>query len=248
MKVNPKVWLIIWGSICLAVLCIAGCLTVKVDPFFHYHKPNTEAYFYPLNNERSQNNGIVKRFDYDALITGTSMTENFKTSEAEELFGGHFIKVPFSGASFKEVNDNLKIALEANSGLKMVIRGLDLNKLIEDKDLIREDLGEYPTYLYDQNLLNDVKYVFNRDVFFGRVCPILKKSKEEDAETGFTSFDKYMFWNNRYTFGIKSIYPDGIQFKEYGEPVAMTEEERKILIDNIRQNVTDLADMCLWRQ
>lgn len=74
----------------LCVSCILGAMGIcvlRVDPFIHYHKPLTNAYFYPLDNQRSQNDGILKHFEYNALITGTSMTENFKTSELDELFG-----------------------------------------------------------------------------------------------------------------------------------------------------------------
>ena len=69
----------------------------KIDPFFHYHKPDTEKYFYELNNQRSQNDGVMKRFDYDALITGSSMSAYFRTSELDELFGTDSIKVTFNG-------------------------------------------------------------------------------------------------------------------------------------------------------
>lgn len=42
-----------------------------IDPMFHYHAP-LKFLSYPLVNERYQNNGIVKHFDYDSVITGTS--------------------------------------------------------------------------------------------------------------------------------------------------------------------------------
>ena len=47
-----------------------------------------------------------------------------------------------------------------------MLRPLDYSHLAEDKDAMRQDMGEYPTYLYDRNLLNDVKYLYNRDVVF----------------------------------------------------------------------------------
>lgn len=43
----------------------------------------------------------MRNFEYDAIIIGTSMTENFKTSEADALFAASFIKVPFSGGIIK---------------------------------------------------------------------------------------------------------------------------------------------------
>ena len=118
---------------------------LTIDPYFHYHKPYTDSYYYDLNNQRSQNDGISKHFDYNALITGTSMTENFKTSELNEIFGVNSVKVSYSGGSYKEMNDNLVIALKNNSNLKMVVRGLDTGMFFDAPDRMREDLGKYPT-------------------------------------------------------------------------------------------------------
>ena len=106
MKV--KIWLISWLIIVVSALSVLGFWVYKIDPFFHYHKPDLEGYFYPLNNERSQNDGISKYFDYDALISGTSMTQNFRTTEADKIFGCNSIKVAYSGGSYKEINDNIE--------------------------------------------------------------------------------------------------------------------------------------------
>lgn len=165
MKVNSKIWIAGFLMLSLGTLAYIGMQTVQVDPFFHYHAPYTDSYYYDLNNQRSQNDGICRYFEYDALITGTSMTENFKTSEMDEIFGTNSIKVPYQGSTYKEINDNLKKALSNNENLKIIVRGLDMLQFFSDSDTMRFDLGEYPTYLYDDNIFNDVKYVFNRDVF-----------------------------------------------------------------------------------
>ncbi|MCI8484254.1 MAG: hypothetical protein HFH41_07935 [Lachnospiraceae bacterium] len=163
----------------VGALAIIGKKVYDMDPFFHYHQPNTKEYFYVLDNQRSQNDGISKHFDYNALITGTSMTENFKTSEMDAIFGTVSIKVPFSGGSFKEINDHLKAALEHNPDLKIIIRGLDMDRFFDSSDAMRFDLGTYPTYLYDKNPFNDVHYLFNRNIIFDRIYPmILEKNSE----------------------------------------------------------------------
>lgn len=123
---KAKTWLAGWAVLVVAALGLIGYEVYKVDPYFHYHKPDTSAYYYVLNNQRSQNDGISKHFDYNALITGTSMTENFKTSEFDEIFDVHSVKVSYSGGSYKEMNDNLKIALRHNPNLKTIVRCLDM--------------------------------------------------------------------------------------------------------------------------
>ena len=89
-----KNWLLCMLSLALVLMIAMASVIVYVDPYFHYHGPQSNLY-YELNNERSQNDGIIRHFDYDSMIIGTSMAENFKTSEAEEIFGGHFIKTTF---------------------------------------------------------------------------------------------------------------------------------------------------------
>lgn len=61
---KTKEWIIGWLVIVIIVLTIIGSFVYKIDPYFHYHKPDTDDYFYSLDNERSQNDGISKHFDY----------------------------------------------------------------------------------------------------------------------------------------------------------------------------------------
>lgn len=105
-----SVWIIVTVLDLIVLLVTFSLLTIIIDPFMHYHAP-LDGYGYPLNNEwyqdklmayqhnkeRYQNDGIIKNYQYNSIITGTSMVENFKTSEADKLFEVDFIKVPFSG-------------------------------------------------------------------------------------------------------------------------------------------------------
>lgn len=244
MKSNTasKIWIILYMVFVLGALGYIGKMVVRVDPFFHYHKPLVEDYSYDLNNQRSQNDGITKHFDYDALITGTSMTENFKTSELDDLFNTHSIKVPYSGSTFKEINDNVVNAIEHNEKLKYVVRGLDMGKFTDDKDAIRLDLGKYPTYLYDDNIFNDVNYIFNRNVIFDRVYPMTAENDEKDFSPGITSFDAYSNWMGSYKFGLEFVCPDGVPETVAGKSVHLTEAERERVLVNTKQNITDVAE------
>lgn len=163
-----KTWFISFILITITILGIIGFLMYEVDPYFHFHKPKTNKYYYRLSTERSQNDGIIRHFDYDAMIIGSSMAENFKTSDADNIFNCKFIKTPFAGGSYKEMNDAIKKAIKVNKDLKLVIRCLDYYMILNKPDLMRTDLGTYPTYLYDDNPFNDVEYLFNRDIVLKR--------------------------------------------------------------------------------
>lgn len=239
---KSKIWIIGWLIIILPVLGMMGYWVYKVDPFFHYRAPKLESYFYSLNNERSQNNGITKHFDYDALITGTSMTENFKTSEMDDIFGCTSIKVSYSGGSYKEINDNLEVALKYNPKLETIVRCLDMGRFFDEKDIMRNDLGQYPTYLYDSNPFNDVKYLLNRDVIWNRAYSMTAANDKADFVPGITSFDAYARWQEAYSFGSNTVLPDGSDNFKAGQPCHLTEDEKETIRDNIELNVTALAE------
>lgn len=235
-----KTWLWIFAAVALGGLLLVSALVIWVDPYMHYHKPLTDTFYYTLSNQRSQNDGITKHFDYDALITGTSMTENFKTSEFDSVFDVQSIKVPYSGGTFKEINDDLVIALETHPEVSIIVRSLDRYKILEDKDAMRNDLGKYPTYLYDRNPLNDVEYVLNKDnialvawMLWSALC---------GEETGITSFDSYSNWMFYYTFGTDTVLSSDFTGEAAETESILTEEEKQTIRENVEQNVTVLAE------
>lgn len=235
---NFKKWIYIFIAEIFLGAFILATLSIIVDPFFHYHKP-LPGLFYVLNNERYQNDGILKHFDYDAIITGSSMTQNFKTSEFNVLFNANAIKVPFSGGTFKEMNDNIATAYRTNHNLKYVVRSLDSYNILYDKDGMRNDLGQYPVYLYNDDLIDDFKYIFNEDVV--KTSAKILKNTFKSKEGGVTSFDEYANWNDDYKFGAASVLKKRTEFKKSKQIRTLTEKDKKTISENIKQNVTDLA-------
>ena len=242
MKV--KVWFISWLIIVISALLVLGFWVYKIDPYFHYHKPERDNYFYVLDNQRSQNDGISQNFEYDAIISGTSMVENFRKTETDELFGCNAIKIPFAGGRYKEINDSIERSLKVNDDVKLVIRCLDMLEpyiIADDVNAMRDDLGNYPTYLYDNNIFNDVKYLLNRDVIFGRIGQMFIDKNKKDFEPGITSFDDYSRWQEDYTFGINTVISNDIEDVEPESGSHLTEEEKDIIKRNIENNVINVA-------
>lgn len=220
----------------LFCLLLIGGVSAVVDPLFHYHAP-LDGITYRLNNERYQNDGIVRNWDYNAIITGTSMTENFKTSECDELFGVHSVKVPFSGAHYKEINENLERAFGANPSITMVVRGLDFLLLISDKDGKREDY-KYPTYLTNNCLWDDVNYLLNKEIFISNTLDTLFFTR---AGGKTTSFDDYANWNANFEFGKESVM-SGYKLGEKKEVRQLSDGDRKLIRENLEQNVIRLVN------
>ena len=220
----------------ILMLCILGGLTIVIDPYFHYHKPMKNL-SYSLDNQRYQNDGIVKHFEYDAIITGTSMTENFKTSEFNSIFNVNSIKVPFSGASYKEINDNLITATKYNKNIKTILRCLDLYQINTSSTSMRYNKEYYPTHLYDNKPHNDVKYIFNKeilvDTFFTIKNTIYKRNP--------TSFDDYSKWSQNFNFTKKEVDDRYTRIEKQNSIIEISEKDYFTIKENITKNVINLA-------
>lgn len=237
MKNREGKWLKNFIILMAVLLAATGTLTAVVDPFFHYHAP-LSGLFYTLSDQRFQNDGITKHFSYDAVITGTSMTENFKTSEFDALYGTQSIKVPYPGATYREISGNLDTAFSTHD-VKLVLRGLDYTQLVKSAAAMRTDMGEYPDYLYDGNPFNDIQYLFNRDAMFAYTIPALLRFLKGD-EGGVTSFDDYG-WSGDDVYGREKVLPTLTSYTGMAEQESLSEEEKALITENITENVLNQA-------
>jgi hypothetical protein len=104
---SKKFLKVVFALLVFGILSIGG-VNYIVDPFQQYRVKT----FYPIafTNQRYQNAGLSKNFEYDSLILGTSMTENFILDEVEkkalEGFEPHEITQLYS--YFERIKNNLK--------------------------------------------------------------------------------------------------------------------------------------------
>ena len=89
-------WLRLLLGVFLVLFALIAAVGWYVDPYMRYHAPRLDKfyYFYASGDERAVNPAIARYIPTEGLITGTSMTENFKASEAEQLFDVPFQKLP----------------------------------------------------------------------------------------------------------------------------------------------------------
>ncbi|MBR5597796.1 MAG: hypothetical protein IKW30_10370 [Lachnospiraceae bacterium] len=233
MKTSTYIKITIAGII-LTLGAFIG-INVYVDPLFHYHAP-TEGLEYPLYDERYMNYGIAKHFTYDSIITGTSMTQNFKTSLWDNYFGTTSIKTPFAGATYKEVNDLLKCAFDHNDSIAVVMRSLDPTVLIVEKDEM--DYEDYPDYLYDNNLLNDVNYVLNKEIFFSFTEYVRTFMKLGGSST---DFDTYKNWSGMYQYDENLMRESFVRREKQEEIQVLSEDDVRKIKENLEANVISLV-------
>lgn len=236
---REKKWFFTFIILLLCLLLAVGGFVAYLDPFFHYGPPKKGLY-YRLYDQRSQNDGITRNFDYDAIITGTSMAENFSASRFDALFGTQCIKVCYSGATYREIDDNLERAFESGHNIRYIFRPLDYSLLIKDKDEMRIDMGEYPVWLTDKNPFNDVKYLLNKDVIVNYALPVALGAMTGKQE-GHTSFDEYSYTGDENYYGKDAALQGKQSFEDPENIVEASEQDLEIVRENMEQNVVSLA-------
>lgn len=241
-KINGKKW--VYGILAAMVVILTGCtiLVITIDPYLHYRLPQNRL-SYSITSERYQNDGIIRLFDYDAVITGTSMTENFKTSQLDDLFHVKSVKVPFSGGSYKEINYWTEKALKSHPDIKMVVRSIDLSMLVQEKDYMKYE--SYPEYLYDEKWWNDVNYWLNKMTILEGICQNVfihsMVTGLQSTSLALFSFDEYANWNDSAVFGKEAVLAGYERPDKVEDTVYLSEQEKQIIRENITQNVTALA-------
>jgi hypothetical protein len=148
----------------LLPLVLVGLTIFIVDPLQHY-RPAT--FYRPLRgNERYYNPGFAKHYDYDCIIVGSCMVENFIPSEAGRKLSRQVLLAPLDAGTPYEECVLLNTALKTGK-VKAVIWGLDIFAFMGGTRQLANGPGSFPFYLYDDNPFNDYKYLWNIDVLRG---------------------------------------------------------------------------------
>lgn len=165
-------------SLAAVILLVVG-IVVLFDPFYVYHKP-LPGLKAVLSDKEYQCVGTLRNFDYDAVIAGSSVCENYNNKWFDEGFGVKSVKAIRSYGATADLIYLMNIAYE-NHDIKTVFYNIDPSSLYSSIEPTFESTG-CPTYLYDGNILNDYQYLFNKDVLFEKIPAMLAKS--------FTSYDE----------------------------------------------------------
>lgn len=150
----------------LIIMCIIAAFVILIDPFFHYHKPwfGLKAV---LTDKEYQCIGTLRTFDYDSLIVGSSVAENYYNGWFNEGFDCNAIKAIRSYGATADLCYLLDAAYE-NHDLKYVFYSMDTASLAADPTPTYELTG-CPMYLYNKNIFDDVEYLFNKGVLFEKI-------------------------------------------------------------------------------
>lgn len=186
-----------WGllTLSLLLLSIGGIIgsVVLIDPFEIYHQAT--AFIPPITNgtQNYANAGIAKSYEYDSVIIGSSMTENFRPSQLDSLLGGRFVKLCINGGSPFNHRQMMELAFSTHD-VRRVLYGLDVESLTY---FYKTPKCEMPEYLYDDDLFNDTAYWFNHSVLLRYIPQCLRTLGQTDPDQRDTMY----MWGDLYAYG-----------------------------------------------
>lgn len=186
------------------------------DPFFHYHKP-IKPLKAVLTQAEYQVIGTLRTFDYDSLIVGSSMAENYNNKWFDDTFHCTAIKAVKPGANTSDLEYLIEAAYEEKD-IKNIFYTLDISAITTSvrEHYVNEGM---PLYLYNKNPFDDVKYLFNKHVIFEDIPYMIANSFIGDYDEG-DSFNwaKYKSFETLHYTPIEEKEPDK-EKKEYSEDV-----------------------------
>jgi hypothetical protein len=147
------------GLLAIALAFAAGvcALNAWVDPFQHYRQAERFAPRFYNAWQRYENPGIARYYDYDRIITGSSLMECIVPEDVDRAMGGRTVNLAVSAETAYDAGELLRVAL-ATGKPRQVIMNLDYNAFSGPPD--RSGFTEpFPTYLYDDHLWNDIPYL-----------------------------------------------------------------------------------------
>lgn len=184
---------------CFACFIAAvAAIDFAVDPFQQYRKPTWyEPRFY-RTLQRHIDPGMAKHYDYDTVITGSSMMENYSNAEAGQILGGTAINLAMGAATAYELRHLLDTILAAGKA-RHVVFDLNFNAFAGSPtaQVVPEPL---PLYLYDDARWNDGRYLLQAQTLL-RSAEILFGAGARHARPA----DHPWAWSDEYAFSKQSV-------------------------------------------
>ena len=198
---ESKRWTLSVIGFSLVVLLLLGLIAFIIDPHMQYRITEDKYLLYPSFVIP----GIIKNHNYDTVVLGSSMAQNFNMNSFREKLHLNPIKVTIGGISLSEIKEMAELALHQNKFDGLYIC-LDL-ALFAGRNRER---SFFPEYLTDYNILNDYKYLLGYETLM-RVIPVNialtalfqagVELPEKYADRVNVNIDKLGDWHKEHLFG-----------------------------------------------
>ena len=174
------------------LLLIAGIVWM-FDPFYQYHAPfwGLEAV---LNDRDNQVVGTIDSFEYDSVLLGSSVSENFDSTYLDKCYDCQTLKIIRASGSIADLRYYLDRAHKKEK-IKNVFWCLDIFALNSPTQVTLYN-DTVPRYLHTDIILDDIPYVWNKEILFEKIPYMLAAAKLRKNTGG----DAYS-WSEGKIFG-----------------------------------------------
>jgi hypothetical protein len=200
---KTKNWVFSTIKIIIAIFSFLILCNFIVDPLQHYRKASFYKPFY--KNSRYLNPGIAKTHDYNAVIIGTSMVQNFRPTYVDKVCGVNSVKLPLPGSSAYEQGLILDTALRTGK-VRRVYFGLDVFAFKGPVTWESNGKGSMPLYLYDDDVFNDLEYLLSIDTV--RFYKFILRANIFGIDEEKLEHDNYGYWGNKFDFSREEVLKD----------------------------------------
>ena len=160
-KSSPMKWIRSFLCFLLAILLLLSGAAYIVDPFMQF-RSRDNVY---LLEEWYVGGGLIKTYDYDTLILGSSVTQNFDMDVFRQELGVKPLHVGLGGMTPEEMAEFLNLAYDTGKANTYYLC-VDLPVLKGDNDPSRT-----PEHLLKNDLLSRLRYLLSYEVWF-RYLPV----------------------------------------------------------------------------
>ncbi|MBQ8783673.1 MAG: hypothetical protein IJZ57_07885 [Clostridia bacterium] len=199
-----KKWAISTISFSLVLLLILSSITFIVDPLYQYRYDKNDKYY--LNPQFSCA-GLIKNYNYDSIMLGSSMTQNFDPDLFKEKMGLDLLKVNIGGMTVPETCFYLKYINE-HSSCKKVFVSVDLQRFAIHPDNAEFNIPEHLINGYS----DDYRYLLSSEVYtrFLPVDLIIKGMEALDITVpsfikSSTDIDEIGAWHSDFSIGENAV-------------------------------------------
>ena len=169
---KSAVWYL--ASLIVLFLFLAAAIVVVFDPFYQYHEPwfGLNAV---LNDRDNQVVGTIRTFDYDSVLLGSSVAENYDSSFLDASFDCTTLKVIRASGSTADLLYYLDKA-HRRQELKNVFWSMDIFALTASPQITLTS-KDTPYYLHTDTVLDDWPYLWNKEILCETIPQMLAYSQ-----------------------------------------------------------------------
>lgn len=149
-------WILSFFALILVLAVCFGALSFAIDPFLQF-RIRDNAY---MLSGWFVSPGLIQNHDYDTLILGSSMAQNFRMDTFRETLGIKPLKIALGGIRFREISELTALAYEAEKANTFYISA-DLSQFTNDTKESRNF-----QYLMRHDVLSRLRYLFSYEVWF----------------------------------------------------------------------------------